>query len=270
MSDKTITIFGSSGFIGSHLLSFAKTLGYSVLTPRWQDGVPGGDLGTIIYCCGVGDCNRPIDVIHSHVGFLSEVLQKATYQKVVYISSTRLYINSLSTSEDADLLLSEKDSRKLFNLAKLTGEDICKKLTENSLIIRPSNVYGLATNSTLFLPSLVRDAILKQEINLFVARDYAKDYLLVDDLSKACFDLIEKGISGTYNVGSGQNVTSELIVDMLVKETGCKANWSSKIFNENFSPIDVSKIKSVLVDYSPRLLVSELETMIAKFKKFYS
>ncbi|WP_337242221.1 NAD-dependent epimerase/dehydratase family protein, partial [Proteus faecis] len=73
------------------------------------------------------------------------------------------------------------DNRRLFNITKLAAEEICLKSNKNITIIRPSNVYGTAINSSLFLPSIVRDAIQKKEINMFVSPEYSKDYISVND-----------------------------------------------------------------------------------------
>lgn len=264
-----ITVFGAGGFIGSHMAAYAEKLGYEVFRPDWRDGVPQQHLGTVIYCNGVGDCNRPLDVMYSHVGLLSEVIKAGNFDKIVYISSTRVYMNSEETKENSKLLVCSDDKRRLFNIAKLAAEEVCRASDKDTLILRPSNVYGLALNSPLFLPSLVRDAIRKQEINLFVDKDYAKDYLLIDDLVTACFSLIGQSCTGIFNVASGQNVSAEKIVDMIVRHTGCNINWHNGTSNEHFYPIDIAKVSEALSCFQPRELMNELESMVVNFKSFY-
>lgn len=264
-----ITVFGAGGFIGSHMAAYAEKLDYEVFKPDWRNGVPQQHLGTVIYCNGVGDCNRPLDVMYSHVGLLSEVIKAGNFDKIVYISSTRVYMNSEETNENSKLLVCSDDKRRLFNIAKLAGEEVCRASDKDTLILRPSNVYGLALNSPLFLPSVVRDAIRKKEINLFVDRNYAKDYLLIGDLVKACFSLIEKRCTGVFNVASGRNVSAEKIVDMIVRHTGCKIIWHGGTSNEYFYPIDIAKISEALSCFQPAELMNELESMIFNFKSFY-
>ncbi|MCV5223230.1 NAD-dependent epimerase/dehydratase family protein, partial [Escherichia coli] len=94
--------------------------------------------------------------------------------------------------ETDDLLVTAGDNRKLFNLTKLVAEELCIKSERDVTVVRPSNVYGLALNSTLFLPSIIRHAINNGEINMFVAPEYAKDYVSVNDVAKACVLLAEK------------------------------------------------------------------------------
>lgn len=260
-----VTVFGSSGFIGSHMAEYAQQAGFDVKRPSWKDGVPQGNLGTVIYCNGVGDCKRPIEVMYSHVGFLSEIIQKGSFDRLVYISSTRVYMNSIDTNETSDLTVTWEDQRKLFNIAKLAGEDLCRFIDKDVLILRPSNVYGQAFNSPLFLPSIVRDALAKNEINLFVDRNYAKDYVSVDDLVSACFKLLDKNYKGTFNIASGVNVTAEVISKLLSDRTNCKVNWHESKVQEIFHPIEISKIKS-LINFSPKKLEDELSLMIGNFR----
>ncbi len=265
-----ITIFGSTGFIGQNMSEYAEKNGYEVNKPDWRKGVPKGKLGTLIYCNGVGDCSRPFDVLYSHVDLLSDLVKHAEFDKLVYISSTRLYMNAIDTSENSNLNICSDDKRKLFNLAKLTGEEISLSSNKNVLILRPSNVYGLAVNSPLFLPSLVRDAIRKNEINLYVSKDYSKDYLLVTDLVEYCFKLIEKQCTGIYNIASGENVSCDTITKMIVKYTATNVVWHPNNTNEKFAPVDISKVSDVINEYSPKKLMNELEQMIINFKNYYA
>ncbi|MCC9213027.1 hypothetical protein LOK03_08040 [Escherichia coli] len=65
-------------------------------------------------------------------------------------------MNENCAKENADLLICHNDNRKLFNLMKLAAEEICRLSKRNVIIVRPSNVYGLALNSKLFLPQIIK------------------------------------------------------------------------------------------------------------------
>lgn len=260
-----ITVFGAGGFIGSHMATYAEKLGYNVFKPDWRNGVPEQHLGTVIYCNGVGDCQRPIDVMYSHVGLLSEIVKKGNFDRLVYLSSTRVYMNSQATNENSNLTITWQDRRKLFNIAKLAGEDVCRSINKDVIILRPSNVYGLALNSPLFLPSIVRDAILNKEVNFAVDKDYSKDYVSIDDLVSVCFELLALNLSGTYNVASGVNVSANVISELLVERTNCKVNWHENKNQEVFHKIDIGKV-SELIDFTPKSLIEQLSLMIEDFR----
>ena len=206
------TVIGGNGFIGSHIVTLLKELGRDVFVPdRNSCNSLNGELGKVIYCAGNGDCAKSyFSVLEANTVLLAKLLQDAQFEKMVYISSTRVYMNHHSANETDDLIVTADDNRKLFNLTKLVAEELCLKSERDVTVVRPSNVYGLALNSTLFLPSIIRHAINNGEINMFVAPEYAKDYVSVNDVAKACVWLAENqnGNKEIYNVASGFNVTA--------------------------------------------------------------
>jgi nucleoside-diphosphate-sugar epimerase len=264
------TVFGGNGFIGSEVVQQLLTGGHEVYIPEKEDkAVFERDLGIVIYCAGHGDCkNNPFKVLNANILLLSSLLEKAEFSKLIYISSTRVYMNQQCSLETSDLTVSANDERRLFNLTKLTAEEMCLKSGRQTCIVRPSNVYGVALNSPLFLPAITRDAITNGTINMYVTPSYEKDYVSVVDLAGAIVRLSKEMVfSGEiYNIASGVNVSSEQIAHVLEKETGCIINWHSSNNNEHFPVVPISKIKGVF-EFSPRNVLDDLKTMINDFKK---
>lgn len=106
------------------------------------------DTGIVIYCAGNGDCqNTPFNVFQANCALLSDILQHSKFNRLVFMSSTRVYMNGNDTQENADLVVCRDDARRLFNLTKLVSEELCLKSGKDIVIVRPSNVYGVALNS---------------------------------------------------------------------------------------------------------------------------
>lgn len=261
------TIFGGRGFIGSEFVKQLKQQGHNVFVPERNDSsIYEQDLGIIIYAAGYGDClGDPHNVLEANTILLNMLLRDASFEKIIYISSTRVYMNQEYSLEDNDVSVCIEDNRRLFNLTKLTAEEICLKSNKNCLIIRPSNVYGLALNSPLFLPSIIRDAINKKSVNMYVTPSYSKDYIFVGDLVATTLMLINLKKSGIFNIASGQNINAETIANLLIKKTGCEVKWLVDTDTEIFAPINIDKIKSI-IDFNPANVINDINDMVENFK----
>tara|TARA_R110000751_G_scaffold214914_2_gene318462 strand:+ start:5051 stop:5881 length:831 start_codon:yes stop_codon:yes gene_type:complete len=266
------TVIGGKGFIGSEIVKQLSEAGEHVYVPEKLDkGVFSKPLGTVIYAAGHGDCaNNSMKVFDSNVNYLVKMLESSLFDRFIYISSTRVYMNQQASSESADLTVCAKDNRALFNLTKLTAENLVLNLVDKAIIVRPSNVYGLAVNSPLFLPSIVRDSIVKKEVNMYIREDYQKDYVSVVDVADAIYKLSKAGIQSNeiFNIASGRNTRADTIAKVLTDKTGCEVNWFESNVNEAFSEVDISKLQSV-VDFSPTTIEDDLESMINSFTEFY-
>ncbi|MCD9504167.1 NAD-dependent epimerase/dehydratase family protein [Photobacterium phosphoreum] len=264
------TIIGGSGFIGSELANYLKENKEKIWVPsRNDESIFTKDLGILIYCAGFGDCvNHPINVFDANVLYLSKILEKCQFEKLIYLSSTRLYLNQNSSNESDNLVIFSNDSRRLFNLTKITAEELCLKSNRKCCIIRPSNVYGNAFTSPLFLPSITRNAIKDKCVNMYVTEKYEKDYVSVYDVIDAVYQLsiLDSSLPKIVNIASGINTSALDIAETLIRETNCKVNWlNNGNDTETFPVIDISLLKSI-INYSPRSVLSDLNEMIGKFK----
>nr|QLL91169.1 dTDP-glucose-4,6-dehydratase [Plesiomonas shigelloides] len=265
------TVFGGRGFIGSEIVKRLEDSGQDVWVPRRDDKtIFKSELGIVIYSAGQGDCiNEPIGVFEANCGLLAELLDKGKFERLIYISSTRVYMNDDSSSEYGDLRVCFDDRRRLFNLTKLVSEELCLKSKRNITIVRPSNVYGLALHSPLFLPSIIRDSINNGIVNMYIDHNYSKDYVSVNDVARVCVELskIEDTLGKIINVASGFNISAAQIASTIEKNTGCRIEWHNvKTVDENFPVIDISLLRSYIHDYKPRHVLNDIESIINQFK----
>lgn len=262
------TVIGGRGFIGSEIVGNLKAKGETVVVPpRDDDSLFNSELGIVIYAAGNGDCaNTPFDVYKSNTELLAALLEKASFDKLIYISSTRLYMEQEGASESDDLTVCTNDNRRLFNLTKLVSEELCLKSARETIIVRPSNVYGLALKSKLFLPSIIRNAISNHHIDMYVAPEYAKDYVAVSDVAEVIYQISRHSQHKIYNIASGVNTTAADIAELISNKTDCTIKWHDGFKGEYFPPTDNSR---TVTEYSHtyRNVLADIEIMIDNFKK---
>lgn len=263
---KKLTVFGGGGFIGSNIIRLAEVNGYKAVRGEWKDLSFTEPMGDVIYCLGVGDCTLPDKVINSHLSILQKIIKHGRFNRLTYVSSTRLYMGSNDSSEVSNLHINVNDGRKLFNLIKLTAESYLQNSNIDYRIVRPSNVFGSAVNSPLFLPSIVRDALTTGEINMFVEPSYSKDYIHVDDVASITLQITKESRYNMYNVASGKNISAEKIAKIINMHTDCKINWHSSSSSEKFPITDISLIENEF-SFEPKLVENLLGEMIYSFKK---
>lgn len=262
------TIIGANGFIGRHLLGRLKQLGEDCFTPERNDSsIFTKKLGQVIYCAGLtADYRqRPFDTVRAHVGFLSEILEKADFESFVYLSSTRVYYYSVDTQEDLPLLIHPIQSDDLFNASKLMGETLCLSIKRpNIRIARLSNVYGNDFNSNNFLFSIIKDAVQKKEIILQTTLDSEKDYVSVHNVVDILIEISIRGTSKIYNIASGVNVLNKAIVSEIQKVTHCNVAVQQNAIRIKFPPINIARIQKEF-DYKPNYLQSSLGQLVVDY-----
>lgn len=261
-----LTVFGGGGFIGSNIISQAKKFGYEAHRGNWDNIQKGEIFGDIIYCLGEGNCNKPYEVLSSHLTILQEILKNTKFKRITYVSSTRVYLANDKSHEDTDVDLVCSDERKLFNLVKLTAEALLEKSGVDFRIVRPSNVYGTAVNSPLFLPSIVRDAIIKKEVDMYVPPHYSKDYVHVDDVVCLTLAITKNSEFVRYNIASGRNTSAYEIANILESETNCKINWHGSNNCDSFPLTEINRVVDEY-DYKPKVATELIADMIKNFRK---
>jgi len=264
------TVIGGQGFIGSEICSQLKLIGHSVTVPKKGYIISEEkNLGIVIYCAGHGDCAaNPFKVLESNVSTLANLLENGNFKRLVYISSTRLYMEQQDSCESANLTLQTSDKRRLFNLTKLVAEELCLLSEKDTVIVRPSNVYGMALSSPLYLPAITRNAINNGRVDMFVTKEYAKDYVSVTDVASAIckLSLLQDLKHDIYNIASGTNVTALQIADLINKYTDCEIIWHSVDNEEHFPTTDITQVVNE-IDFTPSSVLNDLPMMISEFKK---
>lgn len=249
------TVLGASGVIGRRATAHLRATGHDVETPPRGDATLfSRPLGHVIYAIGLtADFRcRPFDTVEAHVCLLHDVLQRASFESLLYLSSTRVYARADNGREDAVLPVQPQDPSDLYNLSKLLGESLCLSCGRaNVRVARLSNVVGGEDeNSDNFVPTLVREARAGR-IVLQTSPDSAKDYIHIDDVAELLPRIAASGRHRIYNVASGVTTQHAEWVAQLVKLTGCVVEVAPQAPRVDFVLIEVDHIQTEF-GFTPR------------------
>ena len=226
---KTITVFGGTGFIGRNLIGKIAKKGFKIVVPTRNPYLHGylkpmGDPGQIevlkfnpfdfsslnefiksseivINCIGVlyEKKNQKFDHIH-HLfpKFLSSILDKEITKKFIHISA----------------LGANKNSNSLYIKSKFQGEEAVINNFKNSIILRPSIVFG--TNDNFF--NLFNKLINILPIIPLAGSKTKFQPCYVGDVTDAIIKIIEQvNLNSIYELGGPKIYTfKELIETLLV------------------------------------------------------
>jgi nucleoside-diphosphate-sugar epimerase len=151
-----ITVLGGTGFVGSHLVRRLRETGVAHRAPARGEPLGLDSLGAVVYCIGLtADFRgRPLATVDAHVSQLTEILRHADFERVVYLSSTRVYRRSRGPCSESDVLhLDPGDPDDLYGLSKALGESVVLS-RPGGTVVRLSNVYGPNVNPHTFLSGL--------------------------------------------------------------------------------------------------------------------
>lgn len=241
-----VSIAGASGFIGSSLVSELKEAGINPLIIKRNDlqsKPPSGGWGTLIWAAGLtADFrSRPFDTISAHVSDLNNLLRLGKVNRLVYLSSTRVYQRNSNTDERNSIAVLPTDPSDIYNLSKLLGESLSLSSgIAEVAIARLSNIVGPGEIARkTFLGSICRDA-KKGKINLQSAASSTKDYLWIDDAARILSALALDNFCGIMNVASGRQTTHCEWAESICNETGATLSVSPKAAEISFPKIENS------------------------------
>ena len=225
---KTITVFGGTGFIGRNLIGKIAKKGFKIVVPTRNPYLHGylkpmGDPGQIevlkfnpfdfsslnefiksseivINCIGVlyEKKNQKFDHIH-HLfpKFLSSILDKEITKKFIHISA--LGVN--------------KNSNSLYIKSKFQGEEAVINNFKNSIILRPSIVFG--TNDSFF--NLFNKLINILPIIPLAGSKTKFQPCYVGDVTDAIIEIIEKvNFNTIYELGGPKIYTFKELIETLL------------------------------------------------------
>ncbi len=266
------TVFGSSGYIGSSLVNKLKSSNIEYSTPDIRkDKITNENLGHVVYAIGEPNFKQePLKTIDSDVILLKKLLSESNFDSFLYLSSTRVYFNSISTHEDSPLVVEPDNYDNLYNISKIMGETICNiSKKQNIRIVRLSNVTGNNFNANIFLSSIIQEAVKTKKITLQTKLDSERDYVFIDDVIDMMIKISLFGKNSIYNIANGENLTNEKIVNKIQDIIKCEVKVIENAKKYSFLPISINRIQDEF-NFIPTPVLSKFENIINSYKnKFY-
>ena len=265
MKKKTFTIFGHTGFIGSHL---KKRLHYhKLILPKRGELIFNKNLGDIIYCIGSDLWKKnPYQSFHANLGYVPEIISNNKFTSFNFLSSIKIYENIHTAKENSILKVNPNDPNSYFKITKICAESFLSS-HKKIKVIRLGNIYGNNFNAPLALSTFIRDSVRLKKINLTVNGNSLKDYLSIDDAVNLILLIIDKGKKNIYNVASGKRLSLKQITTTIKKITNCKILNSNKNLNISEPKINIQRIKDEFRFKQSSNLLSDLERLILEYKK---
>ncbi|WP_413441455.1 NAD-dependent epimerase/dehydratase family protein [Synechococcus sp. MIT S1220] len=252
-TENSITVLGAKGWIGSALVAELKGQGRSVraITRKsLSDWLSNHDsYGPVIYTIGLTSDfrHRPHETVEAHVSLLSQVLRRPGIEKLVLLSSTRVYARALDTSETTILPCLSSDPSDIYNISKLLGEALLLQDSRPGLkVVRLSNVVGPGQPPNTFLGALLAEATAKGSATIVQPEDTSKNYVALDDVVRLLPAIAERGRQRIYNLGSDRNSSHREVALWLMRQ-GVNVRFASRNETRNglsFSPLVIDRLSA--------------------------
>ena len=250
------TILGATGFVGRRLQARLTAQGWDVFAPAKGDtSLFGRDMGVVFYCAGLtADYDRrPFDTVEAHASLTSELIRAGRFERLIYLSSTRLYDGQAAAvlDEAAPLIFDVADPRRVYDLSKALGENLTLTRTEGrGAVARLSNVFDWEPEAPGFLSEWLIEAARTRDLQLESSPHIARDYIHLDDVVSALIAMAERSAAGVVNVASGELVANGEIANLFLQ-----AGWHV-VFSRDVSPpapprVDIQRLRALGVAPAP-------------------
>lgn len=254
---ETITVFGSTGYIGSRFCDRYKTY-----PQERTNNNPATD--NVLYFISTTDnynvFEDPLLDIETNLIKLMKVLQNCKDRKNLvfnFISSWFVYGDTMLPAKEDSIC----NPKGFYSITKKTAEDLlisfCKTFNINYRILRLANIIGRydagAGKKKNALDYIVRQIIANKPVDLYYGGEFTRDYMPIDECIRAIYTVMEKGkLNEVYNIGSGVNYVFKRLVDFAVgyiKSTSvitpCSPTEFHKLVQVKDMCLDVSKLRSL-------------------------
>ncbi len=219
------TVLGAGGWIGKQLCKYLENQGNVVhpvvrqTLPDWlsSEDNPGRVINTIGLTADFR--NQPHETCKAHVEIVSKIIKRKNLERLVSLSSTRLYINSTQTDEKSNISVNSNDPGDIFSLSKLLGEALILQDPNPELkVARISNVIGKDQPKDTFIGMLIDEFNKAGYAEIIQPPDYGKDYIAITETLRLLTEISISSEKRIYNIASGQNISNQDIAEWLNRQ----------------------------------------------------
>ncbi len=264
-----ITVLGSSGFVGSHLVERLRGLDVAHFAPGRGDDLPRENLGDVIYCIGLTADFRtkPFETVEAHVCKLLRILQECEFDSLLYLSSMRLYEAHVGEAREEDpIQVAPLNPIDLMNISKAMGESLLFACGTKTRVARLSSVYGSDFASPGFLSAVLKEAISTNQVTLQTSLEAERDYVSIDDVVDALIKIATEGRHRVYNVASGVNVSNRELTQRISELTGCRVEVAPVPSQTTYPRINIDRMREEF-GFAPASILDDTEQLVELYRR---
>jgi len=242
-----IYIAGHRGLVGTAIVRRLQTLGYENLVSRTHselDLTSQADVNAwfaaekpeyvVLAAAKVGGIHannsQRAEFIYQNLVMETNIIHAAWQngvKRLLFLGSSCIYPRDCPQPMNEEHLLTGplEYTNEPYAIAKIAGIKLCEAYNDqygcDFVSAMPTNLYGPHDNFDLqtshVIPALIRKVHEAKEngddtVTVWGSGKPLREFLYVDDLAEACVYLLQQdGITGMFNIGSGQEVSIEAL-----------------------------------------------------------
>ena len=255
---KKILIIGKRGFIGRHLYKYLKNKFYVKNISFKNLNIFKNNFDNFDFIINTSINKNYVSSKYNEKFDNDLNISKFINNKTIYcfISTRKVYQTKANLRETS--ILSPKSYYSKNKL--ITEKKISQKLKDNYLILRPSNIIGDTEKSKRIHRTFI-DIFQKNIQKGFVYNNGTvfKDFLSIDKFCQILQEIINKKLTGTYNISIGQKV----YLNDLIK-------WLNKYNTRKYKTITNLNLKNESFYLNNKKIMSKIKTKnsLNELKKF--
>jgi len=175
-------------------------------------------------------------------------------KRIIHISTSKVY----GTSKYAAGMIDEETIMKPSNpyVASKAAADLFVQAAHrrhklNTIILRPTNTYGPFQFPEKLIPTIIDCIRQNKDIPIFGSIETVRDWLHIEDYSRAIDLALHKGVAGeTYNISSGDTLKSIDLIRLIGRIMGTEEpkilQLKERLEDDSYPTISSEKIKNEL------------------------